>query len=116
MAVSSVNPVLSFTKLTEKAVAPLPWPPGRFSNTARFSAYDIASDEDVVVKPNSTANLTTGLAITIPDGARLFTASRTGERLPDGVGPIPRAIDSWELRNVTIVFWNTSSESFHGIA
>ena len=92
------QPVLTFTKLRPTAVAPMPWPPGnRLENLVRFSAYDVASWEDVLVQPKMMANLTTGLAFTLPEGSRLFTASRSGEWLPDGVDVLPREIESYEL-------------------
>ena len=97
------------------AAAPVPWPPAsKFSNTVRFSAYDIASAEDTLVQPNTMADLSTGLAMTLPEGSRMFTAPRFGERLPDGVDALPREIESYELCDVPIVFWNRSPNSYQG--
>jgi len=108
-------PVLTLGKLSPAAVAPVPWPPGnRFSNSVRFSAYDIAIAEDTLVQPNTMADLSTGLAMTLSEGSRMFTAPRFAERLPDGVGPLPREIESYEFCDVPIVFWNRSPNSYVG--
>jgi len=109
------QPVLKFKKLSPAAVAPVPWPPGnRFSDSLRFSAYDVASAEDVQVQPNTTADLTIGLELTLPEGSRMFTAHRFGERLPYGVDALPREIESYELCDVPIMFWNRSPNPFQG--
>jgi len=109
------QPVLSFMKLRPTAVAPVPWPPGsRFSNSVRFSGYDVACAEDVLVQPKMMVNLLTGLALSIPEGSRLLTTSRFGERLPDGVDAMGGEIESYELCDVPIPFWNRSSNPFQG--
>jgi len=109
------QPVLTFTKLCPTAAAPVPWPPGnRFSDSVRFSAYDVASWEDVLVQPQTMAILSTRLVLTLPEGSRVFTSYRSGERLPDGVDVLPREIESYELCDVPLAFWNRSSNPFQG--
>jgi len=109
------QPVLAFTKISAAAVAPVPWPLGnRFSDSLRFSAYDIASVEDALLNPKTMTNMSTGLALTLPEGSRIFTAARSGELLPYGVNVLPREIESYELSDVPIVFWNTSSDPYQG--
>jgi len=85
-----------------------------FSNLLRFSGYDVASWEDVLLQPNKLAVLTTRLLLTLPEGSRLITAPRSGELLPDGVDIVPREIESYELCDVPISFWNRSPDFFQG--
>jgi len=109
------RPVFTYTKLSPKAFAPVPWPGNnRFSNLLRFSGYDVASWEDVLVQPNKMVDLTTRLLLTLPEGSRLITAPRFGEQRPDGVDIVPREIESYELCDVSISFWNRSPNLFQG--
>ena len=108
------QPILTFKKLSPTAVAPVPWPSDKLTDKVRLSAYDVASVEDALVQPHEMVNLTTGLALTLPEGSRLITAPRSGVRLPHGVSALPREIEGDELRDVTILFWNNSPHPFQG--
>ena len=46
----------------------------------------------------------------------MFTASRSGERLPNGVDVLSREIESFELCDESIVFWNTSPNPYQGMS
>ena len=107
------RPVFTFAKISPAAVAPVPWPDGsKFSNSVLFSAYDVVSVEDALLNPKTMANLSSCLAKSLPEGSRLFIAYRSGERLPADVDVVPREIESYELCDVPIAFWNRSPNPF----
>lgn len=84
--------------------------------TAHSAGMDISAavDQDVVIKPGSTALIPTGFAIALPEGYEAQIRPRSGLAIKHGIGILnsPGTIDADYRGEVKIILSNFGKEDF----
>lgn len=79
------------------------------------SGMDVRASEDVVIYPNQTAIVPTGLKVAIPDGYEIQVRPRSGLSFntPLRVSNAPGTIDSLYRNEIGVIITNTSNTDSH---
>ena len=82
--------------------------------TSGASGFDLKSSEDTYVPAKSTAVISTGFYVEIPNGYEIQVRSRSGLAAKKGVMVLnsPGTIDSDYRNEIKVILFNTSDEDF----
>jgi dUTP pyrophosphatase len=99
-----------FKKLTENASAP------KRANSLD-AGYDLASSEDMVIKPQERGIVPTGLAISFPANYHNFNlyariAPRSGLAAKNGIDVFAGVVDAGYRGEIKVIIYNSSSQEF----
>lgn len=98
---------IKIKKLNKDAIIPM-------YATKGAAGFDLASMDDVLIRPGETVLIDTGLVFEIPDGYEMQIRPRSGLSLKTGlrINNAPGTIDSDFLDSVKIIMSNVSKTSF----
>lgn len=83
-------------------------------STSGASCFDLVSQVDVTILPNSRTLIPSGVFFDIPEGYEVQVRSRSGLALKNGIMVLnsPGTIDSDYTQQVGVILFNTSNEPF----
>ena len=100
---SSTTTNLYVSRLTDDAKLPT-------NGTTLSAGYDLYSSEDVKIPPWSKKMVSTGLAMTVPDGTYGRIAPRSGLAHKNSIDVLAGVIDRGYIGEVKVILMNLSTE------